>query len=274
MDKNYKVKCISGWGFDLDLYTSEQVEVYGDCFPTTPKNCLRVLWLLESNRVSNLLKETLERWREFDLILTYEEEVLEKCSNASFFVFGTTWVKNPPEVKEFGVTTLVGGKKFYPGHAMRHELVNRQDEITNIPFYIYNSKNWPYIGNSGFRTISDPSVKDELFFTQFHIAIENFTQRHYFTEKIIDCFQAKTIPIYIGAPNICAPFFHPKGVIEVNTVDEIIEVCNNLTPEFYQERLSFVEYNHRLSMPYANQEWRLIREIEYLDIRQKFHNLK
>ena len=32
----------------------------------------------------------------------------------------------------------------------------------------------------------------------FHIAIENVSQRSYFSEKLLDCFLTRTVPVYWG----------------------------------------------------------------------------
>ena len=47
------------------------------------------------------------------------------------------------------------------------------------------------------KKISHSKDKTELFIdSMFHIAIENNKAINYFTEKLIDCFVSKTIPIY------------------------------------------------------------------------------
>jgi hypothetical protein len=45
----------------------------------------------------------------------------------------------------------------------------------------------------------------------FGVAIENVSHRGWFTEKILDCFLLKTIPIYWGCSNI-EDYFNPKGI--------------------------------------------------------------
>ena len=65
----------------------------------------------------------------FDYILTFDEEVLEKCKNARILEYGTTWIKDTYEFpkKIFEVSTLVGGKKITNGHTLRRDLWNRQE---------------------------------------------------------------------------------------------------------------------------------------------------
>jgi hypothetical protein len=57
---------------------------------------------------------------------------------------------------------------------------------------------------------SDKFVLFETY--QYSLVIENSSQTHYFTEKLIDCLITKTIPIYYGCPNI-ADYFDTTGWI-------------------------------------------------------------
>ena len=45
-----------------------------------------------------------------------------------------------------------------------------------------------------------------------HIAVENSIARNYLSEKLIDCFLSRTVPICRGAPNI-GEWFGPEGII-------------------------------------------------------------
>jgi len=73
---------------------------------------------------------------------------------------------------------------------------------------------------------------------QFVICCENTKQRGYVTEKIINAFLARCIPIYCGCPNI-GKMFNPKAFINVsqsaNWVQEVRELHEN--PEKLQNML-------------------------------------
>jgi hypothetical protein len=60
----------------------------------------------------------------------------------------------------------------------------------------------------------------------FSICIENSNNSGYHTEKIIDAFLSKTIPIYWGCSNI-GDFYDTDGIIQVNNADEIIKVISD-----------------------------------------------
>lgn len=71
-------------------------------------------------------------------------------------------------------------------------------------------------------------VKDKIDFAagyKFSIAIENSCARGYTTEKIMEAFASKTVPIYWGNPDI-AKEFNPKSFInghDFDSFDELVE---------------------------------------------------
>jgi len=77
---------------------------------------------------------------------------------------------------------------------------------------------------------------------RFSVAIENGKEKHYFTEKILDCFLTGTIPIYHGCPNI-GDYFNTNGFFIFDTEDELIEIIKNITPEDYNNRLNIIKEN-------------------------------
>ncbi len=77
------------------------------------------------------------------------------------------------------------------------------------------------------------AVKDKLAFTsryKFAIACENSCYPGYTTEKIVDAFAAKAIPIYYGDPT-AAEDFNPKAFIncaDYASFDEVLEIVKEI----------------------------------------------
>jgi hypothetical protein len=93
--------------------------------------------------------------------------------------------------------------------------------------------------------------KNPLFDTQFHITIENTARiKNAFSEKLIDCFRTKTVPIYYGPSNI-GDFFNLDGIFCANKVEEIIEICNKLNPDTYNSMIKAIEDNYNRSINYS-----------------------
>jgi hypothetical protein len=92
----------------------------------------------------------------------------------------------------------------------------------------------------------------------FSICVENSSNKGYHTEKIIDVFLSKTIPIYWGCPNLEELGYDMDGIIYCSNEDEIIKAVNNLTHDDYYNRKKAIEYNFELAKYYANFNYRLV----------------
>jgi hypothetical protein len=217
-------------------------------------NVLNIVNEPEPTRMNN--KKVLEIAEYFNLILTWDKTILKKCNNAKFFPCGMSWIDQSKlselkEPKEFGVTFVCGTKNLTSNHRLRHELWYRQKEI-KIPYKFYNSSHNPMMNIDNNPLLGpNPEDKLEMFNYQYHIAIENSSYDNYFTEKLMDCFITKTIPIYLGCPNI-DKFFNINGIICVDSVDTILGICNNLitTSFFYNAKQTYVDSNFKLCQPY------------------------
>jgi hypothetical protein len=95
--------------------------------------------------------------------------------------------------------------------------------------------------------------------TQFYIAIENSSQRNYMSEKLLDCFMTLTVPIYIGCPNV-TDYFDARGMIIAKDLDDIIRICNELTPQRYAEMLPFLEINKQKAIDLVNVKGQFITD--------------
>jgi hypothetical protein len=84
----------------------------------------------------------------------------------------------------------------------------------------------------------------------FSLAIENVREKNYFSEKIVDCFITKTIPIYWGCPNI-SDFFDINGIIEFKDFNDFLNISNNLKDLFYNERKYIINENFKKSLYYG-----------------------
>jgi hypothetical protein len=94
--------------------------------------------------------------------------------------------------------------------------------------------------------------------SQFGVAIENTQHRGYFTEKILDLFLLKSVPIYWGCTNI-GYFFNTDGIITVNSVDDIIHAINVLDKNSYDIVFKkAVEENYETAKKYVDYEQNIV----------------
>jgi len=274
-----EIKITSNWseseirnffGELLDNKFTEPVEFFVDKLPVDKKESVkRFVLLLEPPEIAAILcgsinSDVITFQDRFDYVLTHNQDVLDKLpGKAILFPYGTMWIKDYrfPE-KEFSVSTLVGSKVMTYGHELRQKLWFKENRIKNIPTKFFLSGNASALENYNNNLILREN-KDELFDSQFHVCIENAKRDNWFTEKLIDCLQTKTVPIYWGCPNI-GNWFNTKGFIMVDNLEDIIDACNSLNDGSYKEKLEFIEENFEKSKNFININHRIKEEINHL----------
>ena len=239
---------------DFSLFIESMPQSMGDLSDTN------VLVLLEPNGYFGHCDWAIANQHLFSLILTWDQKVLNNCDNAVYLPFGHTWFKpNQYEnnhSKKYMVSHLCGTLLKTYGQSLRHELIARKSEVNNIPtnfFETYGDR----------HNIEEARVgKEEVFAnSQYGVAIENFSHRGYFSEKILDCFLLKTVPIYWGCSNI-GDYFNTNGIIQVNNVDDIIFTLNSLNKRTYTKQFrDAVEDNYQRALNYVDYSQNIVDKI-------------
>ncbi len=181
--------------------------------------------------------------RKFFRVLTYDRTLLRLLRNAVFVSAGDSWVAEKSDANKPKLLSVIASKKMdLPGHRLRHEAIKfAQDKQIALDTF-----------GRAYRFIE--KKEEALSDYKFSLVIENSRQPNYFTEKIIDCFLQKTIPIYWGAPNI-AEFFDKNGVVECATLDDVKKAFTTLGHDDYEKRKDAVEANFQIAKKHA--DWRI-----------------
>jgi len=201
----------------------------------------------------------IENHTNFDILLTHDEEILKACPNSRVCLYGTTWI--PQSVyetidvtrKQPKISCLTGSKEVTPAHTYRKFLYANQLRIP-LPITWFRSaagKLLPAYQHNPLLSMS-PDSKVGLFLDfQFSIAIENSSEKYYFSEKLIDCLLTKTIPIYYGCTNI-SEYFDTRGwiILETTNVFELIAKASSLPN--YGDFAEVIEHNYREAMKYKD----------------------
>lgn len=200
------------------------------------ENKYNILFIQEPNQLFGFHDWTINNYHLFDAIFTWSESILNIVDNAVFFPFGPgdfekDWTQYYD--KKFEVSFMCGPKNLISGHHLRHKIFNSKNNITIPTKYIFEG------------------IKDPCWNSMYHIAVENSQNKGYFTEKIIDAFLSKTIPIYWGCPNI-GEFFDTEGIIFFNNELDLKEIVNNLTPDYYYSKQNVIEKNYKIATQYAD----------------------
>lgn len=226
----------------------------------------RILFLYSPDSITQLAQFVFNQWPEYDWILTHNPEILAKCPNARLFEIGNR-IAEPEQLpvldvtkKVCGVSTVIGSQLKAPGHYLRRNMWMRQNRLT-CPKTFYMSNRGGLANIAANPTLGDS--KAPLFEYRYCIVIENTRQDNFFTEQLLDCLRTKTIPIYMGCPNI-RRYFNPNGMVLVATIDDIVNFCNNLDPYDYTKRMRHLEDNYQRSLLWMDLRGRLTAKINEL----------
>jgi len=210
----------------------------------------------EPNEYFKIHDWVMDNSQRFTKIFTMSDRLLYNLKNSEFCPFGNIWITPEQDKKyrekKFEISHLCGVQQTTYGHWMRHEILKRQNEI-KMPTNFHHT-----IGD---RYQGAPQGKEIVFGnSKFGIVIENTSTRGYFTEKIMDLFALKTIPLYWGCSNI-GDFFDTKSIITFQNVDDLIYKINNLQEDFYQQNFSSVLHNYKKATLWERYDLRIVKRI-------------
>jgi hypothetical protein len=253
--------------FDLEVFKNKlshlkdvNFSLFIDATPETQNELseVNILVLQEPNEYFGLHDWAVYNKHLFSVILTWDDKIINNCDNAMFLPFGHTWFKSDQyqknHDKKFQISHLRGNLLKTYGHSLRHELLDRENEII-IPTNFYDIFGDRY-------NIEDARIGKETVFgnSMFGVAIENTSHNGYFTEKILDCFLLKTIPVYWGCSSI-TNFFRQDGIITFNNIDDLIVKVNKLDESYYNKRKDIIEENYNLALQFVDYEQNIVNII-------------
>lgn len=254
---------------NLPKFQDKPITIFND-FPASLEhlsiNPINILVINEPNEFFGLHDYAIRESSNYSLILTWSQKILDNVSNAYLFPHGERnldleyVLEQNDKEKVFEVNFLRGILNKIEGHHLRYKIFDKESEI-KIPhkwFPVLSDFNWEKMNRpDGAEGPNGNPIegegKKELWNlnSMFHVAVENSTHKNYFTDKIIDCFCTKTLPIYWGAPNM-GDFYDDRGIIYFQNEDHLVEILNNLTPEDYYSRLEYINYNYELAKQNSN----------------------
>jgi hypothetical protein len=217
-------------------------------------NRLILIHGLEPPLYNNISELIISNYKLFTEIYTSDMDVLNSCNNSTLFLFGSCWILTDNKGtrvetisnycdyynifdKKFKMSFINSGKSQLPGHTFRNSISEYFKKYHyNIELLFPNER---------------VDTKIHLFEdSMFHIAVENSQVINYFTEKIIDCFMSRTIPIYWGCPNI-EDFFNINGIIQFKSIKDLDNILYSLTDEEYSKKIQAIEDNYGKAKQYA-----------------------
>jgi FkbM family methyltransferase len=211
--------------------------------------------MIEPSEINNNVYNNLENIIDnFDFILTYDKDLVQQYPNKlKYYPYGGSWIFEPYigiYEKSQNVNMLFSYKRETNGHRLRHEIYNK---INNVDYFGSGC-------NNSFK------YKEEILAPyRFSIVVENSQINDYFSEKLLDTIALGTIPIYWGTENI-GNYFNKEGIISFNTIEELQQILNTLTPELYESKFNAIQENLDIVKKYYCQEdWLFDNIFKYLD---------
>ena len=184
---------------------------------------------------------TILQWR-FHRFLTINKNLLKTVRIARRFNALGTWIPDWSTVdttKTKMISLIASSKKYLLGHQMRHEAAD------------WLRKNNPQADILGRAYLPFDQKSEGLAAYRYSVIIENVREEGYFTEKLIDSFLCRTIPIYWGAPDV-EETFDSRGMIVCETFDEIVRAFSEISEADYLEKLPYLEKNRELAIKFSN----------------------
>lgn len=215
---------------DIAVFT----ESHFDIAPTIDSK-IKIAWLVESKVLHAWAYEKIkEIENNFDFIFTHDKSLIERFNKYKEIYVGASRIKDENVDKLFeknkGVSLIASHKRMTAGHIFRHEVARK-----NFSVDLWGSAYKPFIDK-----------EEALGEYMYSIVILNGKYDYYFNEALIDCFMHKTIPIFWGCPSI-NKFFDINGIYEFDTMKDLEEILDKISPDDYNSRLEYVNKNYKIA---------------------------
>tara|TARA_R110000824_G_scaffold261205_1_gene449809 strand:- start:183 stop:1118 length:936 start_codon:yes stop_codon:yes gene_type:complete len=273
-----------------NLVRERSLSISQDTFEGDSSCDFKVFLQCEPPSVINLVPQVIANQGVFDLIIAWHSDILKYCHNAVKVEFGTCSIADGFKEKEVPVFEIIhsdgsssldslgdtgvskkkvedeisfitSDKTFTDGHQLRQRIFNLFQTTAFKRF----SNSVPSINGFRIRSRRTPpriqSVEEVYINAKFNICVENSRYENYFTEKLMNCFATKTVPIYWGAPNI-GDYFNMGGIIQFSNLEDLKHILASLTPAMYEYFREGVEDNYKLYSSYVDYNTRVIKEID------------
>ena len=221
-----------------DLLTTKE-EIYSDFFILdAPEGA--IVMLVEPRSIMPEVYEYVENNHDkFQLIYTFDS-VLLQYENSKLLIYGTVTTEEFDEPKTKTISMACSDKDMCDNHKLRRLLANRLKGVIDT-----------YGTFDGGEFASNHDIYAPYM---FNIAVENYSDGYYFTEKLCNCFITKTIPIYYGSKHI-DDFFNMKGILQVEKIEyipNILEMIQGCEQKIYDGIMDAVLDNYERAKQYSN----------------------
>lgn len=227
------------------------IDCYNDIFVKDKVESGSIALLIEPR---NLQPETYtyieKHYKKFKYVFTHDSKILKKCPNAKLIIWGNgngNYFFSQDVSKWKQVSMVASDKEYCWFHKARMIIANELKQVPDVDV-MGTFDGGEFVDT---KTIYSPY--------RFSVALENYKDDYWMTEKIFNCFLNKTVPIYFGANKI-DEYFDTRGIIRVNNWEDIPNVIDTLRylgfERQYEVRKPYIEYNYRHALQYGTfEDW-------------------
>lgn len=225
----------------------------------------QVMLLIEPRSIQpNVYDYVLQVYDQYEYVFTHDSKLLNDLPNAKPILWGGVWCR----LEGIDITSINDKEKKYkikePKKTKLISMVSSDKELCDLHkerkriARKYKDK-IDVFGTIDGGNYCDPI--DALEPYMYSVVIENHIDNIWFTEKLLNCFATKTIPIYYGARDI-DEYFDSNGIIRCETIDTLEKAIDTLIENeerakaFYNRRFHYIDLNYELSKQYEKfDEW-------------------
>lgn len=184
------------------------------------------------------------KYNRFRYIFTHDSQLLRIAPNALPICWWNEYDLND-EIKTKDISMICGTKNYCSLHNERMKIAEELKGEIDVLGDIWGQ---PRI-----------SIHDAYAPYKFAVVIENHIDDGWFTEKLLNCFANKTIPIYFGGAAF-EKYFDPAGVIKVQNVYSIPLIVRDIIDygidKIYKNLRVPIEVNYQRVQEYVNfEDW-------------------
>lgn len=221
----------------------------------------KIAWILEPDLLDGLGNDEFVTINEsYDYVLSSNRRYTDTFERWLYVPVGGLWVQSGlignRACYKFGnaISMVTTQKQKAPGHRFRTKIMET-----------YHGLDAPDFAIEFFGRGSTPVERkiEALGKYRYSVVVESHQIPGYFTEKIIDCFAALTIPIYWGDPLIKTRFCG-GGILVFHDIDSLFEIAGSVSEYSYKQFYPQVMMNYELAKRYHCAEDWMMENYPYL----------
>lgn len=194
-----------------------------------------------------------DKLKSLDALFTFSEKLLDQNENARFAIANGVWYGTELHGGHLSPLNFQNKRKLVSIVASNKEQCFLHHFRSEVARYLKGQNLVDAYGLSVGNFI--PKISEAFDNYMYNIAVENDSQKYYFTEKILNCFASMTVPIYYGATEI-GKFFNEDGIIILKepSIECTVQTIKQCSFTDYQNRRNAIIDNYNRVLNYLTVE--------------------